>query len=56
MRGPTAEEKKAFYWHSNKKWYRINEKKDCFELTDKAPKRAKESFELYCKLNAKVEN
>ena len=35
------------YWHSNKEWYRINEEKDCYELTDKAPERAKKSFELY---------
>lgn len=38
------------YWCSNKEWYRINEEKDCFELTDKAPERAKQSFELYKKV------
>ena len=32
------------YWRTNKQWYRINEKKDCFELTDQAPSRAKKKF------------
>ncbi len=39
------------YWHSNKEWYRVNEEKDCYELTDKAPQRAVESFEMYKKQN-----
>jgi len=41
------------YWRSNKEWYRINEEKDCFELTDKAPERAKKSFKLYLELQNK---
>lgn len=41
----------VMYWHKNKEWYRINEEKDCFELTDKAPERAVASFEMYKKLN-----
>lgn len=39
------------YWRSNKEWYKIDEKHDCFVLTDKAPQRAKDSFELYKKAN-----
>ena len=34
------------YWKSNKEWYRINEEGK-YELTEKAPERAKKSFELY---------
>lgn len=39
--------KEAMYWKTNKQWYRINEEKDCYELTDAATERAKKSFELY---------
>lgn len=42
--------KEFMYWRTNKEWYRINSEKDCFELTDKAPERARKSFELYQKL------
>lgn len=35
------------FWKTNREWYRINKQKDCYELTEKAPKRAKKSFELY---------
>lgn len=35
------------YWKTNQEWYRINKQKDCYELTEKAPERAKKSFELY---------
>lgn len=41
------------FWRTNKEWYKINRKKDCFELTDKAPERAKKSFELYKELQKK---
>lgn len=41
------------YWRTNKEWYRINTEKDCFELTDKAPERAKRSFEMYKELQKK---
>lgn len=40
-------DKETLYWKTNKEWYRVNKEKDCYELTDKAPKRAKESFALY---------
>ena len=39
--------KESLFWKTNKEWYRINYEKDCYELTDKAPERAKASFELY---------
>ena len=39
--------KEALFWKTNKEWYRVNYAKDCYELTEKAPKRARESFELY---------
>jgi len=38
------------YWKTNKSWYRINYEKDCFELTDEAPERARKSFEMYLEL------
>lgn len=37
------------YWQTNSSWYRINVKKDCYELTELAPERAVKSFEQYCK-------
>lgn len=43
--------REMMYWHSNKEWYRVNTEKDCYELTDKAPQRAVESFEMYKKQN-----
>lgn len=43
--------REIMYWHSNKEWYKINKEKDCYELTDKAPQRAVESFEMYKKQN-----
>ena len=39
--------KESLFWKTNKEWYRINREKDCYELTEKAPKRARESFALY---------
>jgi len=55
MRAPTSEEKESMYWWSNESWYRINKEKDCFELTDEAPEEARESFELYCKIQRRYE-
>ena len=40
-------DKEFMYWRTNKKWYRVNKEKDCFELTDQATERAKKSFEMY---------
>ena len=39
------------YWMTNKKWYKINEELDRFELTEEAPEKAKRSFELFKKIN-----
>lgn len=35
------------YWMTNKSWYTINQTKDCFELTDEAPPRARRSFAMW---------
>ena len=39
--------KESLYWKTNEEWYRINYEKDCYELTEKAPERAIESFKMY---------
>ncbi len=41
------------YWRTNKEWYTINREKDCFELTEQAPERARKSFELYKEIQKK---
>ena len=40
-------DKESTYWASNPAWYRINKETDEFELTDKAPDRARRSFEMW---------
>lgn len=45
--------KESMYWRKNKEWYKINDEKDCFELTSKAPERAKRSFKMYQELQKK---
>ncbi|MEF2767732.1 MAG: hypothetical protein U0O05_08490 [Dorea phocaeensis] len=40
-------DREFMYWKTNDSWYRINYEKDCFELTEEAPERARKSFELY---------
>jgi hypothetical protein len=54
MRASTAEEREALYWKSDGSWYRINEDKECYELTDEAPERAVKSFDLYCRRRDKA--
>ena len=39
------------YWRKDKSWYRYDEDKDMYELTDKATDRAKASFELWKEFN-----
>ena len=34
------------YWNKNKEWYRINDEGE-YELTEKAPEKAKKSFEIW---------
>lgn len=46
----------AMYWKTNKKWYKANYEKDCYELTQFAPPRAIESFKLYIKNNKVVKS
>lgn len=41
------------YWRTNEAWFTINEEKDCFELTEQAPERARRSFELYKEMQKK---
>ena len=38
---------RSLYWKSNPEWYRVNEETDEFELTEKAPPEAVESFKLF---------
>ncbi len=38
----------SIYWLTNKDWYKINEEKDCFEILDSAPAKAKLSFKIWC--------
>lgn len=37
------------YWMTNEDWYTVNHEKDCFELTDDAPPRARRSFAMWCR-------
>ena len=38
-------------WRENKEWYYIDEERDRYVLTDKAPEMARKSFELWEKIN-----
>ena len=46
---------KCFFWRTNPEWSRINEKGE-FELTEKAPKEAQESFAEFCKPRKEMKN
>lgn len=35
------------YFMSNKEWYYFDEKDFCYKLTEKAPKKARESYEEF---------
>lgn len=41
----------SMYWKSNKKWYRVNFETGGYELTQFAPPRAIDSFNLYLRKN-----
>ena len=43
--------KDAVIWKENKEWYYIDEERDRYVLTDKAPEEARRSFELWKKIN-----
>ena len=38
-------------WMGNKEWYYIDEERDRYVLTNKAPEEARRSFELWKKIN-----
>lgn len=40
-------DRELMYWHSNKEWYILNHDTHRYELTEKAPQRAIESFEKW---------
>ena len=39
------------FWRTNKLWYKYDENKKAFELTDKATERAKNSFKMWKEFN-----
>lgn len=39
------------YWKKDKSWYYIDEERDRYVLTDKAPEEAHRSFEKYKRVN-----
>lgn len=39
--------RESTYWETNPEWYRFNKQDNNYELTDKAPERARKSFELF---------
>lgn len=45
----------TMYWKQNPEWYRFNKEKDQFELTEKAPKEARDSFEIYMMPRSEIE-
>lgn len=45
----------SMYWQTNDEWFRINKNKDCYELTEKAPPEAIESFNKYNELSERAE-
>lgn len=40
-------EKVTPYWHKNKEWYYYSLEEKKFKLTDKAPKKAIDSYNIY---------
>ena len=43
--------REILYWRKDKSWYNYNQETDSFSMTNEAPQRAKESFELWKKFN-----
>ena len=41
------------YWRKDKSWYKYDQETDSYSMTDEAPQRAKESFELCKEFNRK---
>jgi len=44
-------DKEYMYWHTNRDWYEESNDKYIFKLTDKAPERARKSFEMWKRAN-----
>ena len=51
-RAMSAKDKDCLIWSRNREWYYIDEERDRFVLTDKAPEEARISFEKWKKINA----
>ena len=47
----SAKNKDMMIWSRNREWYYIDEERDRFVLTDKAPEVARISFEKYKRVN-----
>ena len=47
----SAKNRDAVIWARNEEWYYIDEQRDRFVLTAKAPEDARASFEKYKKIN-----
>lgn len=47
--------KESIYWQTNKEWYYVDEKGN-YHLTEKATKRAIESFKLFMKPRSEIKN
>ena len=43
--------KDCMIWSRNREWYYIDEERDRFVLTEKAPEEARRSFEKYKRIN-----
>ena len=43
--------REILYWRKDESWYKYDKSRKMYELTDKAPQRAKESFELWKEFN-----
>ncbi len=39
------------YWRKDESWYKYDQKTDSYTLTNEAPQRAKESFEMWKQFN-----
>lgn len=47
MKSIMSANSESTFWLTNKDWYRINDEKDCFEILESAPEKAKISFEIW---------
>ena len=50
-RAMSAKDNDCLIWSRNREWYYIDEERDRFVLTDKAPEEARRSFEKWKKIN-----